>query len=55
LIQWLVGKLGRKFIQGLVLAHYDYKQVDFDVPLSLSDKVIEKPSRLRTFFRRNTK
>jgi len=55
LIQWLVGKLGRKFIQGLVLAHNDYKQVDFDVPLSLSDKVAEKPSRLRTFFRRNTK
>lgn len=55
LIQWLVAKLGRKFIQGLVLAHNDYKQVDFDVPLSLSDKVAEKPSRLRTFFRRTKK
>lgn len=55
LIQWLVSKLGRKFIQGLVLAHNDYKQVDFDVPLSLSDKVAEKPSRFRTFFRRNKK
>ncbi len=37
LLKWLVGALGTTFIQGMVYANNDYKQVQFDIPLSLTD------------------